>query len=300
MERYIRHVLIAGLLVAAGLGLVYLSTYKVSESEYVILTQFGKPSGAIQEAGLHWKLPGFLETINRFDRRIHIFATQPIQLMLGDKNPIVLTSFICWRIQDPLLFFQSLANTETATQKLGDMINSQLGNALGDLKITNIINTDVNEIKLEGLESAILKNINAGAKDKYGIEVVQAGISRIAYPTVVADAVYNRMKSEREKEALKYRAEGREEATKIKAKADREVTEILSEAYKQAQILKGQGDQKALEIYSKAYGKDREFFEFTKSMETYRDILGAKSTLVISTDSDMLKYLNNPKGAEYR
>lgn len=298
MEKILRHVLIAGLLIIVGLGLVYVSSYTVSESEYVILTQFGKPSGAVQEAGLHWKLPGFFETINRFDRRIHIFSTQPIQLMLGDKNPIVLTSFICWRIQDPLLFFQSLANTETATQKLGDMVNSQLGNALGELKITNIINTDSSEIKLEGLESAILQNINTGAMEKYGIEVVQAGISRIAYPTVVADAVYNRMKSEREKEALKYRAEGREEATKIKAKADREVTEILSEAYKQAQILKGQGDQKALEIYSKAYGKDREFFEFTKSMETYKDILGSRSTLVISTDSDMLKYLNNPQAAE--
>lgn len=133
MEKFIRHLLIIGLLVATGLGIIFISSYTVSENEYVILTQFGKPSGVVREAGLHWKLPGFFKTVNRFDGRIHVFATQPIQLMLGDKNPIVLTSFICWRIQNPLLFFQSLANSDTATQKLGDMVNSQLGNALGDI-----------------------------------------------------------------------------------------------------------------------------------------------------------------------
>lgn len=290
-----RHFLIISLLIVIGLGFVYVSSYTVSESEYVILTQFGKPSGAIKTAGFNWKWPGFFETVNKFDRRIHIFTTQPIQLLLGDKNPIVLTSYICWRIQEPLLFFQSLANIDTATQKLGDMVNSQLGNALGDFKLTNIINTDPSEVKLIALEKNILKNINLGAKEKYGIEVIQVGIRRIAYPAVVAEAVYNRMRSEREKEALKFRAEGREEATKIKAKADREVTEILAEAYKQMQILKGKGDQKALKIYSDAYGKDKEFFEFTKSMEIYKDILNGKSTLIMSTESDVFKYLNNPQ-----
>jgi membrane protease subunit HflC len=288
-----RHLLIVCLLILIGLGLLSISSFTVSESEYVILTQFGKPSGTITSAGLNWKRPGFLETVNRFDRRIQMFTTQPIQLLLGDKNPIVVTSYICWRIEDPLLFFQSLANNDTATQKLGDMVSSQLGNALGNFSLTDIINTKASEVKLSILEENILRKINSGASEKYGIEVTQTGISRIAYPTVVADAVYNRMKSERQKEALKYRAEGREEAAKIKAKADREVTEILAEAYKQAQILKGEGDRKALKIYAEAYGRDQEFFEFTKSMEAYKDILGEKSTLILSTDSDVFKYLNN-------
>lgn len=291
-----RHFLIICLAIAVVLGIVCISSFTVSEREYVILTQFGKPTGTIKTAGFKWKRPGFLETVNRIDRRIHTFTTQPIQLLLGDKNPIVLTTYICWRVQEPLLFFQSLVNTDIATQKLGDMVNSQLANALGDFELGNIINTNSSEVKLNTLEQRILENTNAGAQGKYGIEVVQVGIRRIAYPTVVADAVYNRMRSEREKEALKFRAEGREEATKIKAKADREVTEILAEAYKQAEILKGEGDQKALKIYSDAYGKDKEFFEFTKSMETYKDILSQRSTLVISTDSDIFRYLNNPQG----
>jgi len=275
---------------------LYLCTFTVTEREYVIVTQFGKPTKTIATSGLNWKRPGFLETVNRIDRRIHTFTTQPIQLLLGDKNPIVLTVYVCWRVRDPLLFFQSLVNTNIAMQKLGDMINSQLGSVLGDFTLANIINVDPRQVKLSTIEERILENTNRKAQDKYGIEIVQTGIRRIAYPTIVADAVYNRMRSEREKEAMKYRAEGREEATKIKAKTDREVTEILAEAYKKAQILRGEGDQKTLEIYSNAYGKDKEFFKFIKSMEAYKDILGEKSTLILSADSELFRYLNNSQG----
>jgi len=275
---------------------LYLVTFTVSEREYVVVTQFGKPTRTISASGLNWKWPGFLETVNRVDRRIHTFTTQPIQLLLGDKNPIVLTSYVCWRVRDPLLFFQSLVNTEIARQKLGDMVNSQLGSVLGDFSLANIINTAPEQVKLSAIENRILEDTNRKAQSKYGLEIIQVGIRRIAYPTIVADAVYNRMRSEREKEAMKYRAEGREQATKIRAKADREVTEILAEAYKKAQILKGEGDQQALKIYSAAYGKDREFFEFTRSMEVYRDILGEQSTLILSTDTELFRYLKDPLG----
>lgn len=293
-----RYIAIGSAAVAVLLGFVYISSFTLSECEYVILTQFGKPTATVKTAGFNWKRPGFLETVNRIERRNQAFTTQPIQLLLGDKNPIVLTCYICWRVCDPLLFFQSLMNAQVATQKLGDMVNSQLGAVLGDFKLGNIISTSPSEVKIAALEEQILTNTNASTQEKYGIEAVQVGIRRIAYPAIVADAVYNRMRSEREKEAMKFRAEGREEATKIKAKADREVTEILAEAYKQSQVLKGEGDQKALKIYSAAYGRDKEFFEFTKSMEAYKDILSNKSTLVLSTDSDIFRYFNNPGGSK--
>jgi len=291
-----RYIFIICVALVVILGFVFMSTFTVSERECVVLTQFGKPTRTISTSGLYFKQPGFLETVNRIDRRTHVFTTQPIQLLLGDKNPIVLTCYVCWRVRDPLLFFQSLVTAGIATQKMGDMVNSQLGSVLGDFTLGNIINTNPTDVKISTIESRILENTNVRAQDKYGIEVVQVGIRRIAYPTVVADAVYNRMRSEREKEAMKYRAEGREEAAKIEAKADREVTEILAEAYKKAQMLKGEGDQQSLKIYSEAYGKDKEFFEFTKSMEVYKDILTQKSTLILSTDSDLLRYLNNPRG----
>jgi len=291
-----RYIFIICIILAVILGLVFMSTFTVSEREYVVVTQFGKPTQTISTSGLYFKRLGFLETVNRIDRRTSVFTTQPIQLLLGDKNPIVLTCYVCWRVREPLLFFQSLISAEIATQKLGDMVNSQLGAVLGDFKLGNIINTTPAEVKISEIENRILKYTNIRTQEKYGIEVVQVGIRRIAYPTIVADAVYNRMRSEREKEAMKYRAEGKQEATKIKAKADREVSEILAEAYKKSQILKGEGDQQSLKIYSKAYGKDKEFFEFIKSMDVYKDILKQKSTLVLSTDSDLFRYLNNPQG----
>jgi len=291
-----RYLVISCIVIAAVLGGIYVCSFTVSEREYVVLTRFGKPMRTIKTAGFNWKRPFLFETANRVDRRIQVFTSQPIQLLLGDKNPIVMTCYVCWKVRDPLLFFQSLANPEIATQKLGDMINSQLGNVLGAFKLCNIINTNSTEINLFTLEESILKNVNTRAQGKYGIEVVQVGIRRIAYPSIVADAVYNRMRSEREKEAMKFRAEGREEATKIRAKADREATGILAEAYKQSEILKGEGDQKALKLYSEAYGKDKEFYEFTKSMEVYKEILSKDSTLVLSTDSVIFKYFNNPYG----
>jgi len=174
---------------------LYLVTFTVSEREYVVVTQFGKPTRTISASGLNWKWPGFLETVNRVDRRIHTFTTQPIQLLLGDKNPIVLTSYVCWRVRDPLLFFQSLVNTEIARQKLGDMVNSQLGSVLGDFSLANIINTAPEQVKLSAIENRILEDTNRKAQSKYGLEIIQVGIRRIAYPTIVADAVYNRMRS---------------------------------------------------------------------------------------------------------
>ena len=293
-----RALVFAGAVIAVILLFISQSCFTVSEREYVVLTQFGKPTATITTAGFHWKRPGFLETVNRIERRNQTFTTRPIQLLLGDKNPIVLTCYVCWHVRDPLLFVQSLVNTETAVQKLGDMVNSQLGNALGDFTLSNIININPGKVKLAQLEQRILSNTNTSAQGKYGIEVVQIGIRRIAYPSIVADAVYNRMKSEREKEAMKFRAEGQEEATKIKAGADREVKELLAEAYKQAEMLKGEGDRRALKIYSRAYGKDQEFFEFTKSMEAYKEILDEKSTLILSTDSSIFRYLSDPTGSK--
>jgi len=289
--------IICGIL-AIVLGLAAASTLTVSERDFVVLTQFGKPTRTLTEAGLYFKRPLFLESVNRIDRRVHMFNTQPIQLLLGDQNPVVLTCYVCWQVHAPLLFFQSLVTVEIAAQKLGDMINSQLGSVLGDFSLGDIISTSEGEVKIEEIESRIQKNTSERTREKYGIEVVQVGIRRIAYPTIVADAVYNRMRSEREKEAQKYRAEGREEAVKIKAKADREVTEILAKAYKHAEILKGEGDRQSLKIYAEAYGKDREFFEFLKSMEVYKDNLGSKRTLVLSTDSDLFRYIDGPSGAE--
>ena len=285
-------IIAASIIILALLVLGCLSCFTVLQSEYVIVTQFGKSVKTLTEPGLYLKLPGMIQKVNRFDRRINIFQTQLIQLLLGDKNPIILSCYVVWKIDNPVIFFQAVGNPENAAQKLSDMVNSQLGGIVGDYTIDRIINTNPEEVKLAEIEKKMLLNSNERAKEKYGIEIIQTGIRQVAYPSIVSDAVYERMKAERRKEANKYRAEGREEAAKIEAKTDKEVRGILADAYKISEITKGEGDGEAIRIYAEAYGKDPEFFQFLKSIEIYKDILGGKSTLILSTESELFKYLN--------
>ena len=142
------------------------------------------------------------------------------------------------------------------------MINSQLGSVLGAFHLDQIINTDPEKVKLSEIENEILDNANKNVKEKYGLEILQMGIRRLNYPSIVARAVFNRMQSEREKEAKKYRAEGTEEAAKIEARTDRDVSEILAKAYQESEIIKGKGDREAIRIYGDAYSRNSDFFNF--------------------------------------
>jgi membrane protease subunit HflC len=278
--------------IIAVLALAYFSTFTVKESESVVITQFGRPVRVVQQAGLHLKLPGFLQKVDRFDLRTDSYETQPIQLLLGDKNPIIVSCYIAWAVEKPLLFFQSVGYSQNAVQKLSDMVTSQLGIILGDYTLSNIINVDPEQIKLAEIEKRLRDNSDSSAQDKYGINIAKIGIKRLAYPAIVIEAVYNRMKSERNKEAAKLRAEGKEEGMNIRTEADKKAKEIEAEAYRSSQILRGEGDRTAMNIYAEAYSQDPEFFDFLRSLETYRNILSKNTTLILSTDSELLKYLD--------
>ncbi len=267
------------------------SLFTVNEKEFVIVTRFGKPVRTLEQAGLYFKRPGFLETVNRIEKRAKVFKTQPIQLLLGDKNPLIITCYVCWKISDPLTFLQSLTSSDIVEQKIGDMVNSLLGSTLGDYTIENIINVRSELVKLEEIEARIFEESEQKATEKYGIKIIDVGIRRLAYPQIVTQSVYNRMRAEREKEAKKYLAEGKEEAAKIEAQTDKEVAQIIAEANKEAEILKGQGDKEAMGIYAEAYSQDPGFFEFTKSLEACSEVLKKKSTLILSTESEIFKYL---------
>lgn len=282
---------VIALLLLTGL-LTYFGTYTVKETELVIVTQFGKPARIAKEAGLHFKLPGLFESLNRFDKRSNLFETQPTQLLLGDKKPIIISCYVLWQIDDPLLFFQSMGQTENAVQRIGDIINSKLSIVLADYTIDNVINVDKDKVLLGEIESRITAAGNENSIKKYGVEIIRTGVQRLAYPSVVIEAVYERMKSERVKEADKIRAEGLEVAQKTTVEADKKAREIRAEAQKQALILKGEGDRDSMLTYNEAYATGGEFFNFLKSLETYSQILGQDTTLVISTDSDLFKYLN--------
>ena len=284
-----------GLGILAAL-LTYLSLFTVAENELVILTRFGRPARIIETAGLQIKLPGFFEKINRFNKRSDLFETQPTQLLLGDKKPIIISCYVLWKIYDPLLFFQAMGQTSNAVLKLGDIVNSKLSIVLADYTIDNIINTDARKVLLDEIEEQITETANKNSIRQYGIKIQRTGVKRLAYPSVVINSVYERMRSERIKEADKIKAEGYEAAEKISIEAEKQAQEIKAKAQKQALILKGEGDKQAMEIYTKAYGEGGEFFTFLRSLETYGSILGKDTTLILSTDSELFKYLQlDPK-----
>lgn len=286
--------ILTALLLLAILGLgVYGSSFAVNEGESVILTQWGKPIKTIEKAGLGIKWPW--QKVNSFDKRINCFEAQTLQLLLEDKNPIIVTCYVAWKLDNPGIFFQSLNNADNARLKLGDMVNSQLGIIISEYTIDEIINTLPEKVRLQEIYEKLEKEANARARNRYGIQIVEVGLKKILYPSIVSNAVYQRMKAERTKEAVKYVAEGEEEATKIRANTDREVKELLAKAYKEAEEIKGEGDREALKKYAAAYGKDPEFFKFIKSLQVYSEIMDKNTTLVLSTDSELFEYLNSRK-----
>jgi len=273
--------------------IIYFTAFTVSEREYAIVTQFGKPVKVVENAGLNFKLPGFIQTVNKIDKSVNIFNTQPIELLLNDKNPIIFSCYLFWKVHDPLRFFFFFLTREIANQKLSDMINSQLGSTLSDYTIENIININPEMVKLKEIEAKILESSNEKVEKEYGIHIISAGIRRINYPSIVANSVYQRMRAEREKEAKRYRAEGQEEAAKMKARTDREVSFVKSNAYREAEIIKGKGDKEAIRTYGQAYSRDPELFKFMKSLEALNKMLEKKGTLILSTKSEVFKYLNS-------
>lgn len=278
------------LLLLIGVG--SLMCFTVNEKEYVILTEFGKTVRLLDEPGLHFKKPGFWQTVNRLDKRLHIFKTKPMQIMTQGKQQVIIACLICWRIADPELFFKTEKHVKKANKDLSDMINDQLGSVLGQYPLENVINVEEEKVRLDEIENKILLNSQPKAKSKYGVEIVRVGVRRLAYPANVEESVYQRMIAEREKEAKKYRAEGRKEAMEIESKTDAEVRRILAEAYRDAQMKRGDADKEAMRIYAEAYGQDKEFFEFLKSLDLYKQTLQENTTLILSTDSPMFKQLN--------
>lgn len=283
---------IAILAVIAIIGVVLLVSlfFAVDESEYVVVTQFGNPIKTIKQAGLRQKLPW--QTVNRFDKRMQLYETPLIEYLTGDKKNVVLQAFVCWSIEDPLEFFRAVRTFENANQKLDDLITASIGAKLGDYRMSNLISVSPEEVKIPEMEQLITSEINAKTLAGYGIEVARVGVSRLALPEDNARSVYRRMEAERSAIANEYRALGREEADKIKAEADREKSDIIANAYREAQVLRGEGDAKAAEIYAKAYSENPDFFELYRTLETYRNMLKEQTVIVMSSDSDLLKYVN--------
>ena len=279
---------IVGVVVVVLLIVSNMTFYTVDQTEYAIIIQLGKPVRVVLDPGLHIKIP-FVQQITYFDNRVLDYDAAPAEVLTKDKKNLVVDNYSKWKIKAPLKFYKTVKNEAGGQSRLDDIIYSQLRVQLG-------LHT-LNEIISEARDD-IMKKVSAKSNviaDRYGIEVVDVRIKRADLPPENERHVFERMRAERERQAMKYRSEGREAALKVKASADRERTVILAEAYKTAEETKGDGDGKSIKIYAEAYQRDPKFYEFIRSLEAYRKSLKKGTTMVLSPEMDFFKYFGEER-----
>lgn len=265
------------------------SLFIVQETEQVLVLQFGDPRQEISKPGLHFKIP-VIQNLKSFERRILNIDLPAEELLLADQKRLVVDTFARYKISNMLKYYQTLNTESAATQRMGNIINAALRGALGKASLPDVLSEKRIEL-LNEIQAAVNKET-----ERFGIEIVDIRIVRADLPSEVTQATYNRMVSEREREAREARAQGAEISLQIKATADKDRTVLLSEAQKEAQIIRAKGDQRAVKIYADAANQDPKFYGFYRSLEAYKKVLADPSkTLVLTPDGDFFKYLgDNP------
>ena len=274
------------LIVIAGLVVLFFwfSLYTIDETEQAIILEFGKPMGeTISSPGLHFKLPW--QSVIKFENRILEYDVEPQAIITKDKKKLEVDNYARWRIADPLLFYRSVRTLNGALSRIDPIVYSELRVELGKHVLSDIV--DSNRVKI--MET--VSNETQIKLAEYGIEIIDVRIKRADLSKENERAVFDRMRAERLRIAKQYRSEGEEKALEIRAETDKEKTIILATAYKESQILRGEGDAKAVEIYAKAFQSDPKFYEFIRTLEAYEKVVDKKSTLILSTDSDLFKLL---------
>lgn len=298
----------------------YESLFRVDETEQVIITQFGKPVGeVISEAGLKVKIP-FIQKINRIEKRILLWDGSANDMPTKDKLYITVDTFGRWQIKDPLQYFLRLRDERSAQSRLEDILGSETRNAVAKHELIEIIrttkgrkasvapllaNVDIGKLlPITRGRRQIEEDIFAAASDKlseFGIELLDIRFKRINYNESVRKKIYARMISERQQIAERFRSEGAGEAARIIGNKEKDLQQIISEAYRKTQSIKGEADATATDIYARAYNQNktsRELYDFVQTLETYQSVIDSKTTLVLTTDSDMYGLLNGiDKGA---
>ncbi len=298
--------------------LVLSSAYVVNEAEQVIITQFGEPVGEpVLDPGIHFKIP-FIQEARYFDKRFLEWDGDRNEVPTRDKRFIWVDTYARWRIKDPLLFLERVQNERLAQTRLDDFLDGETRNAIASHDLVEVIRSSNRVFQIDrelvtGEESEIFVDIkigrhkitreiiaNAGPQlDSLGIELLDFRFKRIKYVESVQLTIYERMITERKRIADKYRSEGQGEASKILGDKERDLKQIESEAFKQAEQIRGEADGKAAAIYAAAYDRNaqtREFYRFLKSMESYEQAITKDDYLILTTESDFFKFLQNQSG----
>ncbi|MGB0347578.1 MAG: protease modulator HflC [Balneolaceae bacterium] len=309
---------VKGIVLLVVIGLIALLAgqifYVVNEQEQVIITQFGEPQGeAVTEPGLKAKIP-FLQKANYFEKRYLEWDGDPNQVPTKDKVFIFVDTYARWQITDPLKYFERLGNERGAQSRLDDILDGETRNAVAGHDLVELIRSTNREAAQDAIISDIaedsLQNISIGRgaiqdqivelanqrAEDLGIEILDFRFKRINYAEEVRRTVYERMISERNRIADKFRSEGQGESSRISGEKDRELLRIQSEAFREAETIRGRADAEAAAIYNAAYNRNaaaRDLYSFTKSMEAYTNTIDKETSLIISTDSEFYKYLNS-------
>lgn len=283
-----------GLLIVAVVAVLLLanSLYIVKETERAVLLQFGEVVNPDVETGLHAKFP-WVHSVRKFDGRIITLDAPPERFLTLEKKPLDVDFYGKWRIKDTSVFYTATSGDEARAQALlAQRIKTGLRNQFGERTVHEVISGERDQLMTQ-----LTSNLNEITQREFGIEMVDVRVKRIELPDRVSQSVFDRMKSEREREAREHRSSGREQAEVIRAAADREKTIIEAQAYRDAERIRGEGDAKASAIYASAYGKDPEFYAFTRSLNAYRESFDSRNDLlVVDPKGDFFKYLNNQRG----
>ena len=264
--------------------------FVVDQTKQVIVLQFGEPRAVHQTPGLKFKLP-FIQNVVYYDSRVLNLDPAQEEVILRDQKRIVVDSIVRYMIKDPLKFFQTTRTELALNDRLGRIVNSSVRGVIAQYQLNDLLSDDRKKIMAEIFENVIED------QDNFGIEIVDLRLKRTELTPEVQSNVFDRMRTEREREANLLRAEGQEISQKVKATADREKIELIAEAEKQSNILKGEGEAARNKILNEAFAEDPEFFEFIRSMEAYADTFkDGTTTMVISPDSDFFKYFENSEG----
>jgi modulator of FtsH protease HflC len=285
-----RHLAVGlSILALVALGLLFSCVFVVNQTQQVLIVQFGAPQYVSNQPGLHFKLPW--QNVYFFEKRLLNLDAKSEEVIAEDKKRILVDAFARWRITDPLLFYQALVDQEIAETRLTPIFSSNIRRVLGSRDFSAMLTSHRSDLMHQ-----IRDNMNQDVKD-FGIVVADVRIRRADLPPENSQAIYDRMRKERQREANEFRAEGDETAQRIRARAERETVVIKAEATREASILRGEGDAEKTRMLGEAYGQDPGFFAFYRAMRAYQDSLsGDNTTVVLSPKSEFFKYFGEGPG----
>lgn len=280
-------------LIALLMVLVAGPTYIIQEGEQAIVTQFGRPIRTVREPGLYWRMP-VLHTVTSFDKRVLAADTGGAEYLTLDKKRLLIDHISRWEIVDPLQFYRTVRDERGATARLDDIITARLRQEVAKESFKEIIREK---------RETIMEAVTAAARElaaPLGVHIIDVRVKRADLPAEVQQSVFARMQAERQRIALRYRAEGEEKGREIRANADKQREIILAKAYQESQGLRGAGDAEATAVTGQAFGRDPNFYGFVRRLETYERVFSPETTIMLRPDSDLLRYLNSPRDRERR